>query len=160
MGKSLWGNLEELDGEIKTPKEFLEEQAEALKEILDGLVKGRVSRIAVRQEWKDFYDGLNVECDFSFSLEILSDYVADYEYQICKVAYGIKLYPIAISFDQGIEEVLRGKFEIHDGDTIVVADEEEFLMVLQEILSSDEIHNILRGLVSIAKKERAELPFA
>ena len=88
-------------------------------------------------------------------------YVSNYEYEICRLTYGIKMYPIAISLSEGIVEELEGIFSIEEGNIIVVKDEEQLFDVLQKILSSSEVHQVLRGLITIAKKEaeEQELPF-
>ncbi len=164
MRKNLWGNLnlnELIISEIKTPKEILEEQAEYLIAISGGLVRGKVLRQAINPTRLKYYKILNIENDFSFSFKIISDYVSNYEYEICRLTYGIKMYPIAISLSEGIVEELEGIFSIEEGNIIVVKDEEQLFDVLQKILSSSEVHQVLRGLITIAKKEaeEQELPF-
>lgn len=159
MEKSLWGNLVSLSSGVKNPKDILEEQAEVLKESLDGLVKCRLPRFLITKEWKEFYKELKVESDFSFSFIMFSDYVENYEYEICKLTYGIKMYPLAISFGTGIAEELQEKFVLQDDDTIVVQNEEQLKSVMKEILSSKEVHQVLQGLLIIAKKEKETLDF-
>lgn len=161
MGKSLWGNLDELTSGIRLPKEILEEQAEFLKKNFDGLVRGRVLSVRLADNWQGFYNQLGVASDFSFSFTIFSDYVEKYQYEICKVAYGIKIYPVAISFGPGIAEEVNEVFDLEDGDTIIAHDEGLLLSVLEKILSSIEVHQVLSGLVTIAQKEREseDVPF-
>lgn len=161
MGNNLWGNLKELVADVRVPEDILEEQIEYLKESFEGLVACRVSRISVSKEWKEFYNEYDVMSDFCFSFRIFSDYVDKYEYEICKLAYGIKMYPLAISFGTGIAEEVEEVFVLEDGDTVIVDDEEMLLSVLQKILSSREVRQVLRGLLSIAKKEKEtqECPF-
>lgn len=161
MGKNLWGNLDELTKGIKLPKEILEEQAEYLKQGFAGLVRGRVQSVKLTDSWKSFYDGLHVMSDFAFSFTIFSDYIERYQYQICTVVYGIKVYPVAISFGPGIAEEVNQVFDVVDGDTIIASDEEFLLSVLERILSSVEVHQVLGGLVSMAQKEKesGDVPF-
>lgn len=161
MGKSLWGTLDELVSEIKFPKDILEEQAEYLKSTFDGLVKCRIldRTMSVREQL--VYESMEIDYDFAFSFNIYSDYVKKYEYEICALTYGIKMYPLAISFGTGIADEVCEEFSMYDEDTIIVADEEQLLKVLQKILSSREVHQVLKGLVSMAKKEREskDMPF-
>ena len=161
MERNLWGNLDAIVNEINNPKDILVEQAEYLKESLNGLVRCKVMREHLSNEWIQFYGKLDVICDFTFSFKILSDYVENYEYEICRLTYGIKMYPLAISFGTGIAEELEEMFIIVDGDTIIVDGEENLFNVLQKILSSNEVHQVLKGLISIAKKESGlrDLPF-
>ena len=159
MEKSLWGNLNELMDGVKNPKELLEEQSVHLIQLSNGLVRGDIRRISLNDSWKDFYKQWKVKSDFSFSFRIISDYVKNYEYEICKITYGIKMYPLAISFGVDIAKELIGRFSIKNEDTIVVEDKEQFLEVLQEILSSKEVGQVLKGLLTIAKNEAQELPF-
>lgn len=154
MEKNLWGNLDELVDEVKLPKDILDEQAEYLKESLGGLVKCRVVHNTMARGWKDFYEQFYVESDFSFSFKLFSDYVEGYEYEICQLTYGIKMYPLAISFGTGIAEEVEEVFDLEDRDTIIVGDEQLLFSVMQKILSSREVHQVLRGLLSIAKKEK------
>ena len=157
----MWGNLDELANEVRLPKDILVEQAEYLKQKFDGLVKGRVLSVELSEMWDNFYKGLGVMRDFSFAFIIFSDYIKRYQYEICKVTYGIKIYPVAVSFGPGIAEEVSETFDLEDGDTIIVYDEELLLSVLEKILSSGEVHQVLSGLVSIAQKERIseDVPF-
>ncbi len=161
MENNLWGNLNELIANVRVPEDILEEQIEYLEKNFGGLVGGKVLRISIGKEWRDFYDELDIKSDFSFSFRIFSDYVDKYEYEICKLTYGIKMYPLAISFGTGIAEEMEKVFELEDHDTVVVVDEEMLVGVLQKILSSKEVHQVLRGLLLIAKKEKMtqECPF-
>ena len=43
---------------------------------------------------------------------------------------------------------------IENVNTIIAHDEREFLDIIQRILSSKEVHQVLSGLISIAKKEK------
>lgn len=161
MGNNLWGNLDELIADVRVPEDILREQAEYLKKSFDGLVGGKVLRVLILKEWKAFYDKLGIGSDFSFSFSISSDYVEKYGYEICRLTYGIKMYPLAVSFGTGIAEEMKEVFMLEDDDTIIVDDEKMLLIVLQKILSSREVHQVLRGLLAIAKKEREaqECPF-
>lgn len=161
MENNLWGNLEELIADVRVPEDILREQVEYLKKSFDGLVGGKVSRIPISKEWEAFYNELGIGSDFSFSFRISSNYVEKYEYEICTLTYGIKMYPLAVSFGTGIAEEMEDVFILEDDDTIIVDDEKMLLSVLQRILSSREVHQVLRGLLAIAKKEREaqECPF-
>lgn len=154
MDKNLWGNLDELINEVKLPKDILSEQAEYLKEHFGGLVRCRVVHIPIARRWIEINVQFGVENDFSFSFKLFSDYVEGYEYEICQLTYGIKMYPLAISFGSGIAEELEEVFDLDDRNIIIVADERALLSVLQRILSSREVHQVLSGLLSIAKKEK------
>ena len=69
------------------------------------------------------------------------------------------MYPLAISFEEEMGNVLRDKFEVMTEDTVVVNDEKELCLALERMLSSKEVRQVLRGLLTIAKKEREESPF-
>lgn len=161
MGKNLWGNLDELMDDMRSPKEILEEQEEILQSSFSGLVRGKILRVDLGKGWLDFFKEIGIEDNFSFSFKILSDYVRDYEYEVCRLTYGIKMYPLAVSFGTGVAEELVNKYSVLDGDTIIVEDEEKLCAVLSEILSSKEVHQVLKGLLTMAKKEKEsdDLPF-
>lgn len=154
MGKSLWGNLEDITSEVKFPKEILDEQAEYLRNSFGNLVKGKVLPIKLPEMWEEFYKGYDIATDFSYTFTICSDYVKRFQYEICKVTYGIKMYPVAISFESGIAEEVSEVFDLEDEDTIIAYDEEFMISVLEKILSSREVHQVLAGLVSLAQKEK------
>ena len=154
MEKNLWGNLDGLVGDLSVPEDILNKQAEYLKESFGGLVSCKVLRINLSKEWKLFYDGLHIASDFTFSFRICSDYVEKFEYEICSMTYGITMYPLALSFEEGIAEEVKEQLKLKDGDTVVVDNEEMLLNVLQKILSSKEVHQVLKGLLTIAKKEK------
>lgn len=154
MEKNLWGDLEGLVSEVKLPKDILDEQAEYLKESLGGLVKCKIVRIPIPDRVEMTYGSLGVTCDFSFSFKIFSDYVEKYEYEICKLIYGIKMYPLAVSFGTGVAEEVAEVFDLAYSDTIIIDDESLLLSVLERILSSREVHQVLRGLLVVAKKEK------
>ncbi len=156
MEKNLWGNLGELESTVTYPKDILDEQAVYLNESLGGLVECRVVRKPLSPDQILFYRKQGVISDFSFSVKILSDYVEQYEYEICSLIYSIKIYPMAVSFDDGIEEELSELFTVENMNTIIAHDEREFLDIIQKILSSKEVHQVLSGLISIAKKEKKE----
>lgn len=156
MENNLWGNLNGILDDVRVPEDILKDQIDYLEESFGELVRGRVLRTSISKEWKAFYDQLNVNSDFSYAFKIYSDYVEKYEYEICRLTYGIKMYPLAVSFGTGIAEEMEEVFELEDDDTVVVCDEEMLLSVLQRILSSREVHQVLRGLLSIARKEREE----
>lgn len=161
MGNSLWGNLDDLKCEIKNPKSILEEQAEYLKDDLDGLVRCNISRGSVRTEWQGFYNDRGVDCSFAYSFKLISDYVEKYEYEVFKIIYGIKMYPLAMTFESDICKELDGRFVTEDDDTIFVENEEKLLEVLQAIFLSNEVRQVLKGLLSLAKKEKesSDCPF-
>lgn len=159
MEKNLWGNLTSLMESMRSPKEILEEQENILQAHFGDLIRGKISRISLEKSWREFFYDINIDDDFSYSFKILSDYVENYEYEICKLTYGIKMYPLAISFGTGVAEELLDKYEVQDGDTIVIDEEEKLYSALNDILSSKEVHQVLRGLLVMAKKEKEELPF-
>ena len=161
MENNLWGSLEDVKCGIRNPKDILEEQADFLREGLDGLVRGSVMRGTVADAWRDFYNGLGVSDAFVYYFRIISDYVEKYEYEAFKIAYGVKLYPLAISFGGEVNSELESQFVVEDGDTIVVENEEEFYKVLKGIFSTNELRQVLKGLVSMASKEKesSDFPF-
>ncbi len=154
MGKNLWGSFEDILGDVKAPKVILEEQSGYLEESTNHIIKGRIQRRKVQEYRKIFYESININCDFYFAYIICSDYVENYSYELCKIAYGIKMYPLAISFDNGIIEDLHGNYELVDGDTVIVNEEGMLIDVLGDAFTSKEVRQVLRGLRAIAQNEK------
>lgn len=156
MGNNLWGNLDDVMEEINNPKDILEEQAKILAESLNGLVEGRVNRAVLNKGWTDFYQGIEQEYDFSYNFDILSDYVEKYSYNMMTIAYGIRMYPVAVSVSAAIIQELQADYNVYDDDTVVADDEEMFKDILKRIFNSKEVRQVLRGLHSIAARECEE----
>lgn len=159
MNNNLWGNLIDLKEEFNNPKDILLEQAGFLEKSLDGLIKGKVGSKNVLSDWKDFFEDLKVDTDFNYTLSIYSDYIEKYSYTICEIVYGIKMYPLAILLNEEIIEEMGEEFVVEDGDTIVIKNEEMFYQILEKVFNSKEVHEVLRGLISIAQKEKDSLPW-
>ena len=156
MGNNLWGRFDDVIEEMNIPKEVLEEQAKYLEDSLNGLVKGQVKRKILNKSWTDFYEEIKQEYDFVYEFLILSDFVERYSYLLLTVAYGICMYPVAITVSSAIIDEFEFDYEIFDEDTIIASNEAEFQEILIKIFASKEVRQVLRGLHSIASKEYDE----
>jgi len=123
--ENLWGDLP-LGKETRTPYTILREQAVLLTEMTKEALEGNVSRI--RRE-----AGI-----FTYNLEIASLAIRRYSYRLLQVDFPPSLYPLSMS---DFTNDLEYKSE----------NEEEFIKVLGEILSSEKVKKVVLGLLSQSK---------
>lgn len=117
---NLWGKFD-LE-KIKTPKAVLREQAELLSSMTKGLLQGYVDD---RSRGEKFRINLGIEVPA----------LNNYRYLILEVNYGIAFYPLEVE-----SNIADNCYEC--------ASEEDFVDVLKQILSSDDVKNVVRGLIS------------
>ncbi|PHR98732.1 MAG: hypothetical protein COA78_25810 [Blastopirellula sp.] len=120
--KNLWGDLSELEI-VHTPRTLLEEQAAYLTSATESKIIGVVDVITSGRTFK-------------FDLDIKVPFLNNYEFTILRVTHGISLYPVSISSQLKIENQKCDN-------------EEELEEVLETILSSKEMRDILANLLSL-----------
>jgi hypothetical protein len=120
-GKSLWGDLSDLEI-VRTPKEILKEQAEALTEATEGVLVGRV-------------DASGPANNFSYELNVVVPRLNNYTYTIVTATHQIDLYPVRVY----VNTTQRWQS---------CENEQNFVSVLEAILSSKEVKRILSRLLS------------
>ena len=123
--KNLWGNLEEIQI-VRTPTAIVKEQAQILTAKTKDILRGEVVQQAAATGW------------FSVRLDIVVPTLNFYTYSVAKVMHPITLYPATIA-----DLISNKNYEVND--------EEEFIIILQSILSSDDMKRILTILISQAK---------
>lgn len=118
---SLWGDLD-LEVEVRTPAQILQEQAVALAELTNGVLLGRVHT-------------RNHRGKLITDLEVVAPLLDNYTYTLVEVEHSVELYPL----------VLRN---IVEDDEIQCLYEDDFVQELGNLLSSDEVKRIIQSLVS------------
>jgi len=160
MAISLWGSLDDVKEEIREPKDILQEQIDILEAVLDELVRGAIIRCTdLDHPLLSSCSSNNIDADFNYSFVLFSNYVEKYNYEVCKMTYGIKIYPVGFTVSDYVCEELSDSFEIADANFLIANDEKSFVEILEAVLNSTEVRQVLRGLVNIAKKEKKDLPF-
>ena len=142
--EDLWGDLG-LQEEIDTPASILKKQAALLSERTNNIVQARVvPRISVlhqRSGVPPSAPGRGFEYDFDLVVPPLEGYI----YTLLRIEHDVSLYPVSIY------EIFRGFYPSGSGDGLVCMNEEEYLANLGAILSSDDVHAIIRSLVGQAR---------
>lgn len=126
--KNLWGELP-LAEVIRTPATILREQATLLTEMTKGILEGEIT--SGRTQNKLYH-----------RLSIVAPSLDGYSYSILYATHNIITYPCTV-----LDEA---------DNTIAECDnEQEFISVIEKILSSATVHKIVSALLSQSK---AELP--
>ena len=149
--KNLWGELPKSET-IRTPYTLLKEQASLLSEITKGLLIGEVTN-----NQKDMF--------FVNILRIKAPSINNYTYSVVEVQYPIKLYPVFV------KNLTSDKFNILEKNLMNAANnplmgfvdpggllvqqgynkyssEKEFENALGEILSSQEVKQVISALLA------------
>ncbi len=124
--KNLWGDLKDLKI-TPTPRIHLKEQAGNLAKLTDGILKGEINK-----------GGSYVGGEFSYTIDIIAPYLNNYKKTILEIAHDIDPYPLSV-YDC-----------VHDKQ-YKCDNESKFVVVLEKILSSPEVHNIIESLISHSK---------
>ena len=82
--KNMWGDLTDLET-IKTPKMFLQEQAEHLRKDTKFILKGEVSSEAISAG------------RFRVELDIVAPRINNYRYTVVTVRHPLEIYPLTIT---------------------------------------------------------------
>lgn len=127
--KNLWGDLDVAEVSAG-PKAILQEQAEILTEAMKQRLVGRVVNVAGRGG-----NGFPAR-KFAYSLEITVPELNGYAYTVLSVYHDVDFYPVKLVCDR--PEVIE-----------LCESEEHFCAVLQRILSSKEVKDILGRLLSL-----------
>jgi len=116
---SLWCDIPDID-QIKTPSSMLYEQAEALKEVTNGRLLGRIKKTHSQNM-------------FTYELLVVVPSLSNYSQKILKVTHDLMIYPAMLSHEQS-------------GQEYTANNDAQFLAHLRTILSSDETRLIIAGL--------------
>lgn len=119
MAESYW-KIPAVDN-LRTPLTILKEQAEALKDVTQGLLYGDVSTSTLER-------GL-----LRHEFEIIAPALNNYTYRLFSVTHSMFLYPVSVSMGN---------------NTTTLSDEGSFIDKIKEILGSDETSRILAGLLA------------
>jgi len=122
--KNMWGNLEDIERKsIRTPLAILREQSQLLSKATKGILLGAVGTSG---------SGEDIELRLYIRVPALNNYT----YHVLRARHNIiNIYPIYVSSD-ALEKDMDCR------------DEAQFLSVLEQILSSTKVGNVIRVLMS------------
>ena len=149
--KNLWGELPKSET-IRTPYTLLKEQASLLSEITKGLLIGEVTN-----NQKDMF--------FVNILRIKAPSINNYTYSVVEVQYPIKLYPVFVknltsdkfnNLEKNLMNAANNPLMgfVDPGGLLVqqgynkYSSEKEFENALGEILSSQEVKQVISALLA------------
>ncbi len=135
--KNLWGELPQSEN-IRTPYTILKEQASLLTEITKGLLIGEVNISPEVDDVIKFASSILGERSQSFVafLRIKAPSLNNYTYSVVKIQYPIKLYPVLV------KSLVVENFQRE------CSSEEEFEKALGQILSSQEVKQVISALLA------------
>ena len=155
--------------DITAPKDILEEQCGYLKQLTGDKIIARVAEVAIlpfsllKKTQKGLY-GEKFFSDrkdalFNYEYFITSIHTPNYKFQIMYLSYGIPYYPLFIQLDESIGEELNNNKDISGIDIstnhpaqIVINSQEEFILILSNVLASKKVTNVINTLLTIANK--------
>ncbi|MEM9543420.1 MAG: hypothetical protein AAGA60_28495 [Cyanobacteria bacterium P01_E01_bin.42] len=136
--ESLWGEIPTSEN-LRTPYTILQEQASILSESTQGLLLGEVvpmpytnrPYLSLSPNQRQFYGVLRIKVPS----------LTNYTYSLLEVEYPIQTYPIFVRNLAGEDD----KYECED--------EEGFKAAVKDILSSDEVRQVIAILLSQIQAE-------
>jgi hypothetical protein len=132
--KNLWGELPSSETQ-RTPYTILKEQASMLTEITNGLLVGEVKRSSEVDAFSEFTLGEQSQ-SFVAYLRIQVPSLNNYTYSVVRIQYPIGLYPVLVK-----------SFAVEDFQ-LECSSEEEFENALGQILSSQEVKQVISALLT------------
>ena len=122
--ENLWGDLPTGD-DITPPFTILKKQAEILETETNGILRGQVWPIISANS-------------ISIRLDILAQNLDDYSVTVLRIEQPLFLYPLKI-----FNEISNENYNVEN--------EEEFIRTLHTILSSNEVKQLIRVILSQSK---------
>ncbi len=153
--KSLWPKIEEAST-VRTPASILREQADALSDVTDNILKGAVQHFPAfiyeidtfkKRIMKD--DSLGESRLAGFSLDIVAPKLNNYRFTILNIAYDpLSIYPVYLS-----SNILTKERNLNDlpGAT-KFSSEAEFTEAFKKILRAERVKEIINNLMAQSKE--------
>lgn len=136
--RSLWGEIPS-GTKIRTIRSILEKQGQILTESTNKVLRGHVGFF--RSTGTQEYVFETHEYDFIVRFYIVAPLLEDYQYEVLKVFHGVTLYPALVE-----SEALPANFQSRAQKK--ANNEEEFLSVVEVILTSETVRSIVGALLS------------
>lgn len=161
--KNLWQNLEGIKADIKNPISIIREQAEYLSEGTNGMLyiedteymnmSANVRRVFLEH---------NLPNRFKYEVEICSEYLDDYSFNLFYLYYDIDFYPVVISLPSEIgEEIENNDYTSIDFTNtrmfFIVNSQDEFEDILGVIFNCEKVRTIMKNMKAIIEDENSEI---
>jgi hypothetical protein len=118
--RNLWG--EPFGEELKAPVQILAEQAALLGQMTNNILEGRVENQSKGRT-------------FTFDLNVVAPALGNYVHSILRIDYTLEFYPLRLQ-----SQVAQAEYDCEG--------EEEFMKVLEEVLSSRKVRQVVTSLLS------------
>lgn len=118
--RNLWG--EPFSEDVKAPVQTLAEQAALVGQMTNNILEGRVENQSKGRT-------------FTFDLSVVAPALGNYVYAILKIDYKLEFYPLHLQ-------------SYADPAEYDCENEEEFVRVLEEVLSSKKVRTVVTSLLS------------
>ena len=161
--KNLWQNLEEIKSDLKNPISIIREQAVYLAEGTNGILYIEDTEFnnmstAVRRVFVEH----DLPCRFKYEIEICSEYLDEYSFNLFYMYYDIDFYPVIISLPKDIgEEIENGELSSIDSTNtrmfFKVKSQEEFEDTLGVIFNCEKVRTIMKNMKAIIEDENEEI---
>lgn len=132
MSANLWGDIPKAEN-LRTPLFLLREQADVLTKATEGVLIGAVSTTAREGGKLDHY------------LSIVAPALNRYSYTVISVSHGVMIYPATVT-------------DLSKPKSYVVNDEAGLSVIMQSILSSEQTHKVVAGLLAQSRDTSAPNP--
>lgn len=144
--ESFWGNNLQKKN-INTPKRILEEQSTYLETETEGCVFAEVINKT---------NGLK-RGSFELAYVLKAKYFEDYSYKLFSLSHSASIYPSFIILESSIFDEVESVLSQIDGVEceehtyeVIVDTEKAFINTMKVILSSEEVGNIVSGIMTIS----------
>ena len=138
--KNMWADSY-VKKEISTPKEIVQQQAKLLPQITGDLVYAEVVQITeniFNKKYTRVYD-------FNYSFVIKGKFLNNYKYTAFWFRHDIKIYPVIFDLDTDIKK------ELGLASYVKANDETEFMEILENILKSQTMSDIVTSIMNLSK---------
>jgi hypothetical protein len=142
--KTLWPEHFE-ENSKPSAKNLLEEQANLLAKITDGIVSAEVIELDKLNAMRD-----DVSNEFCYRFNIVGPYLQGYKFKVMSFSHDITLYPVVFSLDEELGKELDIK-EPFGGYKATVADPIGLEAFIGCVLTSQRIKNVVGSIMRLSK---------
>ena len=167
---NIWERIKNEVGNIKTPKDIIQEQCDKLSEITDGKVIARITEYegeyqsvtVIKNAFSSMINSssfvskptvetkFNVQSElgdnvkFVYEFYITSKNTPKYKYRVFFLYFSALLYPVGISLVKSISDEIGREYSEFE-----IKDEGEFIETIDKVLSTERIFAVIKNLYSM-----------
>jgi hypothetical protein len=92
--------------------------------------------------------------DFQFELKLFSPYMSTYVFNVMKIGYDVKLYPVFFNADLDIMIELFPDKRISQRSIMSIKNEDVLVSITEKVFKSKKFIETVEGLMKIAKRNK------